>query len=54
MRIGRHVLVLERRPTRPAAHAVVTAVLAIALFLITLVLTLAQQRYLERRVHYAR
>ncbi|MCL6554200.1 MAG: ABC transporter permease [Firmicutes bacterium] len=33
MRVGRHVLVLERRPTRPAAHAVVTAVLAIALAL---------------------
>lgn len=30
------------------------AVLAIALFFITLVLTLVQQRYLERRVHYAR
>jgi len=30
------------------------AVLSIALFLITLVLTLLQLRFLERRVHYAR
>ncbi|MDR7554234.1 MAG: ABC transporter permease [Armatimonadota bacterium] len=33
MRLGRYALVLERRPTRPAAHAVLTAVLAIALAL---------------------
>ena len=33
---------------------VLTAVLAIALFVITLGLTLVQMRVLERRVHYAR
>ncbi len=33
MRVGRYALVLERRPTRPAAHAVLTAVLAVALAL---------------------